>query len=96
MLIPPAARREGGRHHSTPPAGGSAAPPLRGGGTVRPRPPPQPGSRGAARGAALQRESGTGWRPEKSCSFAMKPSKVVPWRRLVGVTFGMYTAEEIR
>ncbi|KAF4791332.1 RNA polymerase I subunit A [Turdus rufiventris] len=26
----------------------------------------------------------------------MKPSKVVPWRRLVGVTFGMYTAEEIR
>uniref|UniRef100_A0A8D2Q056 DNA-directed RNA polymerase subunit n=1 Tax=Zosterops lateralis melanops TaxID=1220523 RepID=A0A8D2Q056_ZOSLA len=26
----------------------------------------------------------------------MKPPKVVPWRRLVGVSFGMYTAEEIR
>ncbi|NXJ01209.1 RPA1 polymerase, partial [Psophia crepitans] len=26
----------------------------------------------------------------------MRPPKVVPWRRLVGVSFGMYTAEEIR
>ncbi|KAM6269791.1 DNA-directed RNA polymerase I subunit RPA1 isoform 1-T1 [Porphyrio hochstetteri] len=26
----------------------------------------------------------------------MKPPKVVPWRRLVGLSFGMYTAEEIR
>ncbi|XP_068023789.1 DNA-directed RNA polymerase I subunit RPA1 isoform X2 [Melanerpes formicivorus] len=26
----------------------------------------------------------------------MRPTKVVPWRRLVGVSFGMYTAEEIR
>ncbi|OWK62441.1 DNA-directed RNA polymerase I subunit RPA1 [Lonchura striata] len=26
----------------------------------------------------------------------MRPPKVVPWRRLAGVSFGMYTAEEIR
>lgn len=86
---------EGGRYHSRWVGGGS-----RPSAAVVPPGPACPPAAGSA--WCFPRRSSFGCREWSKCRpgqtrlFTMRPPKVVPWRRLVGVSFGMYTAEEIR